>query len=532
MAQSGYSVLSLYYSTTASTAPTAGNLVLGELAINTTDGVLYYKDTGGVVQKLATKGGVGTSSTTQVLYNSSGLVVGSANMTFNGTTFTTANDASISGLTVGKGGGAVAGNTAIGYQSLNANTTGTNTALGYQSLLTITTGTGNCAFGNSALKTTTANYNNAFGENALVFTTSGTQNSGFGTSALQTNTTGSYNVAMGYSALFSNTTASNNTAVGYQAGYSLTTGGSNVIMGYQALDAATTTSSSTVIGNRAGGAITTGNNNTIVGADAGASLTTGSGNCFIGATGTYASGELITTGSKNTIVGSYNGNLGGLDIRTLSNYIVLSDGDGNIRQFTNNSGFTKITNAGASASLSTSGTFHEVISDAAGDPALIAVSTNASFSSNCLQADIARNTTNNSFYAISYFNRGATAFRFRVADSGNVTNTNNSYGAISDIKLKENIVDASPKLEDLCKVKVRQYNLKSDPDHKQIGVVAQELEEVFAGLVEESADKDGEGNDLGTTTKTVKYSVFVPMLIKAIQELKAEVDSLKQQLGK
>jgi len=124
-----------------------------------------------------------------------------------------------------------------------------------------------------------------------------------------------------------------------------------------------------------------------------------------------------------------------------------------------------------------------------------------------------------------------TANRFLVLGSGNVQNTNNSYGAISDIKLKENIVDATPKLEDLCKVKVRNYNLKGDYEqHKQIGVVAQELEQVFAGLVEETKDIDKDGNNLGTTTKAVKYSVFVPMLIKAVQELKAELDSVKAEL--
>jgi len=114
---------------------------------------------------------------------------------------------------------------------------------------------------------------------------------------------------------------------------------------------------------------------------------------------------------------------------------------------------------------------------------------------------------------------------FQVLASGNVQNTNNSYGAISDIKLKENIVDATPKLADLMQVKVRNYNLKSDPTHKQIGVIAQELEQVFPAMVEEATDKDEEGNSLGTTTKGVKYSVFVPMLVKAIQELKAINDT-------
>lgn len=55
MAQTGYTPISLYYSTTPSTAPTAGNLVPGELAINITDGKLYYEDNLGAVQTIATK---------------------------------------------------------------------------------------------------------------------------------------------------------------------------------------------------------------------------------------------------------------------------------------------------------------------------------------------------------------------------------------------------------------------------------------------------------------------------------------------
>jgi hypothetical protein len=85
MAATNFTPISLYYSATAASVPTAGNLVAGELALNTADGKLFYKDSAGVVQVLGTKGGVGTSSNTQVLYNSSGLVVGSANFVFDGT---------------------------------------------------------------------------------------------------------------------------------------------------------------------------------------------------------------------------------------------------------------------------------------------------------------------------------------------------------------------------------------------------------------------------------------------------------------
>jgi hypothetical protein len=114
---------------------------------------------------------------------------------------------------------------------------------------------------------------------------------------------------------------------------------------------------------------------------------------------------------------------------------------------------------------------------------------------------------------------------FFVAGNGNVTNTNNSYGAISDAKLKENVTDATPKLEKLNQVRIVNFNIKGD-EQKQLGVIAQELEQVFPGMVEESPDRDKEGNDLGTTTKSVKYSVFVPMLIKAMQEQQAIITAL------
>lgn len=129
------------------------------------------------------------------------------------------------------------------------------------------------------------------------------------------------------------------------------------------------------------------------------------------------------------------------------------------------------------------------------------------------------------FYHIQAFTSG-TSEQFRVEANGNVKNTNSSYGSLSDIKIKENVVDATPKLDDLMKVRIRNYNIIGETT-KQIGVVAQELEEIFPGMVDETQDRDVDGEFLGTTTKGVKYSVFVPILVKAIQELKAEFDAYK-----
>lgn len=104
MAQTGYTPIKIYASSTASAVPLAGNLDNtngAELAINIADGKLFYKDSAGVVQVIGTKGGVGTSTNTQVLFNSSGTVAGSANMIFNGTRLTVA-DFADSSLTSGR----------------------------------------------------------------------------------------------------------------------------------------------------------------------------------------------------------------------------------------------------------------------------------------------------------------------------------------------------------------------------------------------------------------------------------------------
>ena len=145
----------------------------------------------------------------------------------------------------------------------------------------------------------------------------------------------------------------------------------------------------------------------------------------------------------------------------------------------------------------------------------------------CLKLFVGSNCQNTSSYLLTGAVFG-TANVIYIYGNGNVQNTNNSYGGISDVKLKENIVDATPKLDDLLKVKVRSYNFINDESKtKQLGVVAQELETIFPSMIEETPDKDAEGNELETTTKGVKYSVFVPMLIKAIQEQHALITQLQ-----
>jgi hypothetical protein len=143
------------------------------------------------------------------------------------------------------------------------------------------------------------------------------------------------------------------------------------------------------------------------------------------------------------------------------------------------------------------------------------------------------NANNQSSYYIVAQEPGV-ANRFFVLGNGDVLNANNVYGSMSDIKLKENIIDASSQWSDLKALRVRKYNFKPETGqhtHTQIGLVAQEVEVVSPGLIHESPDLDAEGNDLGTVTKSVNYSVLYMKAVKALQEAMERIEVLEQRLS-
>jgi hypothetical protein len=116
-----------------------------------------------------------------------------------------------------------------------------------------------------------------------------------------------------------------------------------------------------------------------------------------------------------------------------------------------------------------------------------------------------------------------TAFLF-TTDGGNtqtgsivVGGSSTSYNTSSDQRLKENITDApAGNIDD---IKVRSFDWKVDGSHQDYGMVAQELEAVAPYAVNKGQTED----DMWA----VDYSKLVPMLIKEIQDLKAEVAALK-----
>lgn len=157
--------------------------------------------------------------------------------------------------------------------------------------------------------------------------------------------------------------------------------------------------------------------------------------------------------------------------------------------------------------------------------------TNTGFASSTIFLATSRVSGPSCFYLYGNANSINT---FRVSNNGTVLNSTGTYGSTSDIKLKENIVDATPKLEKLMQVRVVNYNFKENSGYetfKQIGVIAQELVNIFPGLVDETPDRDEKGEILETKTKSVKYSIFVPMLIKAIQEQQVQIEELKSQVA-
>ena len=128
----------------------------------------------------------------------------------------------------------------------------------------------------------------------------------------------------------------------------------------------------------------------------------------------------------------------------------------------------------------------------------------------------------------------ANTLKLVIEGSGDIKNTNNSYGAISDEKLKENIVDATSQWDDIKAVRVRKYSLKEDglDAPNMLGVVAQELESAgMNGLVSESVDRNEDNANLGTVTKSVNYSILYMKAVKALQEAMVRIESLEAEVS-
>ena len=409
-------------------------------------------------------------------------------------------------------------NTAVGYQALNANTTGvTNVALGHTALKSSTTASDNIAIGAGVmLDDTTGRRNIAIGSSALGANTTADNNVGIGYATLSSNTTGTDNTATGSESMTSVTTASNNTAygrralrattgsnntgIGRYAGDGITSGSYNVAIGSSALAGTTgvTGDSNIGIGYRAGDAITSGTKNTITGNDAGTAITTGGYNTLYGSD----AGGQITTGSKNTIIGGYNGNSGGLDIRTSDNYIVLSDGDGNPRGIFDSSGNLLVGGTTVNA--------NDAIS-------LVPNGQSKFYTGGQRVLNIHRGVSDGE--AVAFFRSNTQVGNISV------TTTATAYNTSSDYRLKENVVadwDATTRLKQLNPVR---FNFIADADTTVDGFLAHEVQDIVPEAI--SGTKDEVDDDGNPVYQGIDQSKLVPLLVKTIQELEARIAALE-----
>jgi hypothetical protein len=127
------------------------------------------------------------------------------------------------------------------------------------------------------------------------------------------------------------------------------------------------------------------------------------------------------------------------------------------------------------------------------------------------------------------YSSGAAAYRFYVGWGGTVFATNTTISAISDQRLKENIQDLDAGLDKIMALKPRQFDWKEGKGKNvkgDRGFIAQEFEQVFPDLIDEWKDPAPEGED---PYKSVRADL-IPVLVKAIQEQQAIIDSLKSRL--
>ena len=428
-------------------------------------------------------------------------------------------------------------NVAIGYQALktlNAGGDGSNTAVGYQAGLSITTGSSLTLIGaNAGDALTIGNNNTAVGDFALSSEIAGDKNVAIGGGTLQNQSNSSdadaHNTAVGYRSGNAITTGIQNTLLGGLAGDVLTDADYNVAIGLSALGGDTkgsksvaigvnslavqnftssTDSHNVAVGYKAGNAVTTGRYNTFIGSNAGDATDDGSENIAIGndclganagdgntAMGSNAllnctgsqntaigqiAGYHITSGTKNTIIGRYNGNQNNLDIRTSSNNIVLSDGDGNA--------------------------LYHIDSNAQHNPYRGSSSSNDNIISFRSNVNGTRNGNCN------------------IQADGDIFNLGGTYGQQSDITLKENIVDANSQWDDIKALRIRNFSWKHNnlDAPNLIGVVAQEVETAgMNGLIKEQEDG----------TLAVKHSILFMKAVKALQEAMTKIETLESKVA-
>jgi hypothetical protein len=397
----------------------------------------------------------------------------------------------------------VGDNTFLGIYAGNFTMSGTNN---YEAA-------NNTGIGNYALTNLTSGYENSgIGSNTLYNNTSGSFNTAIGGYSLYSNTTGQENTAIGTNSLHHNTTGKQNTAVGNQSLSSNTTGEFNTAVGIQSLNLNTIGISNTAVGGVTLFSNTTGDYNTATGVSALYYNSTGSSNTTSGAFSLRSN----TTGNQNTALGVYSlyANTTG-DNNTAVGYNSLT---------TNTTGFQN-TAVGHHSLLNNTGNYNTALGYNSGS----AVTTGSNLTLLGIDANPSSPTVQNQ---ITLGNSFVTSLRCNVQN----------ISSLSDVRDKKNIKDLNLGIEFLMKIKPRVFNWdrrewyvdnKSDGskmmEEPTAGFIAQELDEV-------QTSENAEWLNLVLKDNPDKLEAtsgnLLPIIVKAIQDLKKENDELKARLIK
>ena len=458
-------------------------------------------------------------------------------------------------LFVGLGAGAATStggnNTFVGTETGQANTTGNyNSFFGRSAGLTNTTGSNNSLLGsNSNLGSGNLSFSTAIGANSVVTTSNtivlgrnlgqdtvqipgvlnvanqynlggsrvlsvaGTDNLFVGESTGAANTTGNSNTFVGRSAGLNNTIASSNSFFGTAAGLTTTTGGNNSFFGRSAGQLNTTGFDNSFFGRSAGVSNTTGDNNSFFGRSTGLANTIGTFNSFFGS----LTGDSNTSGKNNTFIGAAAGsaNTSG----NSNTFVGLQSGEGSTTGdqnafFGNNSGNTNTT-----GNLNTYIGFNA--KGSAGINNATAIGANAFVN---LSNQIMLGTDTN----IVLVPGGLSINTLRIstlAPNGNTAVCRNALNDLatcsSSIRYKTNIADFNSGLSLINRLRPVTFNWKSDGT-KDLGLIAEEVAEAGELLVIRNEKGEVEG---------VKYDRVGVVLVNAVKEQQAQIESLKQQIA-
>jgi hypothetical protein len=141
------------------------------------------------------------------------------------------------------------------------------------------------------------------------------------------------------------------------------------------------------------------------------------------------------------------------------------------------------------------------------------------------------NTIVSSINTLHIYDVTNSVFRFYVSGTGTINATNTTISAISDVRLKENITDLEIGLEAIMALRPRKFDWKKESGNagKNVrGFIAQEFEEIFPDLIDESINAAPEGEE---PYKQIRQDL-IPILVKGMQQQQAQIEELKALINK